>query len=118
MKKDRTAKCEKMSTLNVKSARSVKCENNSTLNVKQVLVSWMTSQMVSLANLVGLVSFSAFWGCGVSTFQKLKMLGSVMIFNIKCKLSIRKCVEMEPKNRCLHLITKNRLHFFLEVTFK
>ena len=63
----------------------------------------MTSQMASLANLVGLVSFSAFWGCGVSTFQKLKMLGSVMI---------RKCVEMELKNRCLHLITKNILHFF------
>ena len=70
--KRQTAKCEKMSTLNVKSARSVKCENNSTLNVKKVyIVSWMTSQMASLANVVGLVSFSAFWGCGVSTFQKL-----------------------------------------------
>ena len=81
MKNDRSAKCEKMSTLNVKSARSAKCEKNSTLNVHKVLVSWMTSQMASLANLVDLVSFfSVFWGCGVSTFQKLKMLGSDMKF--------------------------------------
>ena len=85
MKNDRSAKCEKMSTLNVKSARSAKCENNSTLNVKTVLVSWMTSQMVSLANLVGWSVFSAFLGCGVSTFQKLKILGSVMIFTENVK---------------------------------
>ena len=57
MKNDRSAKCEKMSTLNVKSARSAKCENISTLNVKKVLVSCMTSQMDSLANLVGMVNF-------------------------------------------------------------
>ena len=86
MKNDRSAKCEKMSTLNVKSAWSAKCENNATLNVKKVLVSWMTSQMASLANLVALVRFfSAFCGCGVSTFQKLKMLGCVMIFTENVK---------------------------------
>ena len=62
MKNDRSAKCEKMSTLNVKSARSAKCENNSTVNVKEVLVSWVTSQMASLANLVGLVSFFRHFG--------------------------------------------------------
>ena len=73
----------------MKSDSSAKCENNSTLNVKQVLVSWMTSRMVSLANLVGLVSFfrhlgfSADLGFGVSTFQKLKILGSFMIFSEK-----------------------------------
>ena len=62
MKNDRSAKCEKMSTLNVKSAKSAKCENNATLNVKKVLVSWMTSQMASLANLVGLVSLFLHFG--------------------------------------------------------
>ena len=30
----------------------------------------------------------------------------------------KKIVEMEPKNRCLHLLTQNILNFFLEVTFK
>ena len=47
----------------------------------------MTSQTVSLDNLVGLVSFfSAFSGFGVSTFQKLQILGSAMILreNVKC----------------------------------
>ena len=82
MKNDRSAKCEKMSTLNVKSARSLKCENISTLYVKKVLVSWMTSQMASLANLVGLVIFLAFWGVNIS---KKKMLGSVMIFTENVK---------------------------------
>ena len=46
---------------------------------EKVLVSSMTSQTVNCANLVGLVSFfSAFWGFEVSTFQKIKILGSVM----------------------------------------
>ena len=92
MKIDRSAKCEKMSTLNVKSARSAKCENNSTLNVKKVLVSWMASQMASLANLVGLVSFfPAFGGCGVSTFQKIK---KYHFLHRKCKISIREWVGL------------------------
>ena len=80
---------KKISTLNVKSGRSGKCEKKSTLNVKKKsLVSCMTSQMVSLDNLVGLVSFflSAFSRFGVSTFQKLKILGSVMIFRESVKL--------------------------------
>ena len=70
VKSARSAKCEKMATLNVKSARSAKCENNSTLDVNKVLVSWMTSQMVSLDNLVGLVSF--FRHFGVAGCQHLK----------------------------------------------
>ena len=45
----------------------------------------MTSQMVSLDNLVGLVIFSAFSGFRVSTFQKLKILGSVMILRENVK---------------------------------
>ena len=48
---------KKISTLNMKSGRSGKCSKKSTLNVKKSLVSWMTSQMVSLDNLVGLVNF-------------------------------------------------------------
>ena len=51
-----------ISTLNVKSGRSGKCETNSTLNVKKSLVSCITSQMVSLANLVGLASFFGIFG--------------------------------------------------------
>ena len=62
MKNDRSTKCEKMSTLNVKSARFAKCENNSALNVKKVFVSWMTSQMASFANLFGLDSFFGILG--------------------------------------------------------
>ncbi len=34
MKNDRSGKCEKISTQNVKSGRSDKCEKKSTLNVK------------------------------------------------------------------------------------
>ena len=62
---------KQISMLNVKSGRPGKCENNSTLNVKKSLVSCMTSQMVSLDNLVGQF-FSIFSGFGVSIFQKLK----------------------------------------------
>ena len=73
---------KKISTLNVKSGRSGKWEKKSTLNLKsgrsgkceKSLVGCMTSQMVCLDNLVGLVSFSAFSGFGVSIFQKLKIL--------------------------------------------
>ena len=68
---------KQISTLNVKSGRPGKCEKKSTLNVKKSLVSCITSQMVSLDNLVGLVSF-------FGIFQKLKILGSVMILK-ECK---------------------------------
>ena len=68
---------KQISTLNVKSGRSGKCEHNFTLNVKKVLVSCTTIQTVSLDNLVGLVSFFGIFGFrGVTTFQKLKILGS------------------------------------------
>ena len=53
---------KQISTLNVKSARSRKCEKHTTLNVKRSLASCMTSQMVSLDNLVSLVSFFAIFG--------------------------------------------------------
>ena len=81
---------KQISTLNVKNARSGKCEKHSTLNVKKSLASCMTSQMVSLDNLVSLVRFSAFSGFGVSTFQKLKILGSVMIL-------YRKYIDVQRK---------------------
>ena len=51
MKNDRSAKCEKMSTLNVKSARSSKCEKPFSQLDDQ------SDGQLSLANLVGLVSF-------------------------------------------------------------
>ena len=84
MKNDRSGECEKNLNANVKSGRSGKCENKSTLNVKsgrsgkcekiyveceKGLVTCMTSQMVSLDNLVGLVSFVGILGFGVSTFK-------------------------------------------------
>ena len=64
------------------------------VNVKKIyakceksLVGCMTSQMVSLDNLVGLVSFfPAFSGFWVLIFQKLKILGSVTIFRESVKL--------------------------------
>ena len=75
-----------ISTLNVKSGRSGKCEQKFYAKCEKSLVSCMTSQTVSLDNLVGLVSFfSAFSGFGVSTFQKLKTLGSVMILRENVK---------------------------------
>ena len=97
MKNDRSGKCEKISTLNVKSGRSGKCEKKSTLNVKsgrsgkcekiyakceKSFVGCMTSR--SLDNLVGLVSFfPAFSGVNIS---KVKNPGSVMIFRESEKL--------------------------------
>ena len=68
-----------ISTLNVKSGRSGKCEKHSTLNVKKSLVSCMTSQMVSLDNLVGIFGFR-----GVNV-PKVKKLGSVMILRKNVK---------------------------------
>ena len=65
------AKCEKI-TLNVKNDRSGKCEKNSTLNVKKSLVSCMTSQMVSLDNLFGLVSFFGIFGFRGVNIPKVK----------------------------------------------
>ena len=86
VKNDRSGKCEKMSTLNVKSCRSGKCETNSTLNVKTVWsVAWPVRWSVWTIWSAWSV-FSAFSGFGVSTFQKLKILRSVMILreNVKC----------------------------------
>ena len=69
-----------ISTLNVKSGRSGKCETKFYAKCEKSLVSCMTSQTVSLDNLVGLVRFfSVFSGFGVSTFQNLKILVSAMI---------------------------------------
>ena len=83
-----------MSTLNVKSARPAKCENNSTLNVDKVLVSWMTIQMASLANLVGLVSFfGILWLRGVN-ISKVKNAGKCHDLHRKCNISIRKWVGL------------------------
>ncbi len=45
----------------------------------------MTSQLGQFGR-PGQFSFSAFSGFGVSTFQKLKILGSVMIFRESVKL--------------------------------
>ena len=52
VKSDRSGKREKKSTLNVKSGRSGKCEKIYAKCEKKSLVSCMTSQMVSLDNLV------------------------------------------------------------------
>ena len=61
--KDRSGKCEqKNSTLNVKSGRSGKCEKKFYAKCENSLVSCMTSQMVSLDNLVGLVSLFGIFG--------------------------------------------------------
>ena len=94
MKNDRSAKCVKMSTVNVKSARSAKCDNNSTLNVKTVLVSWVTSQMASLANLVGLVSFFGILGLRGVNISKVKNAGKCHDLRRKCKISIREWVGL------------------------
>ena len=94
MKNDRSAKCKKMSTLNVKSARSAKCENNSTLNVKNVLVSWMTSQMASLAKLVGLVSVFGILGLRGVNISEVKNAGKCHDLHRKCKISIQEWVDL------------------------
>ena len=78
---------KQISTLNVKSGRPGKCENNSTLNVKK---GWSVASSVrwSVWTIWSAWSvFSAFSGFGVSIFQKLKILGSVMILkeNVKFK---------------------------------
>ena len=77
---------KQISTQNVKSARSGKYEKHSTLNVKKSLASCMTSQMVSLDNLVSLVSFFGIFGFRGVNISKLQILGSVMILreNVKC----------------------------------
>ena len=72
-----------ISTLNVKSGRPGKCEKNSTLNVKKV---WSVSSPVRWSVWTIRSAWSVFSGFGVSIFQKLKILGSVMILkeNVKC----------------------------------
>ena len=69
-----------ISTLNVKSGRSGKCEKHSTLNVKKSLVSCMTSQMVSLDNLVGILGFR-----GVNV-PKVKFFVKCHDLEKKCKI--------------------------------
>ncbi len=87
MKNDRPAKCEqKISTLNVTSGRSAKCKKKSTPNVKKVLVSWMTNHMVSLANLVGQVSFFGILGVRGVKMSNIKHSG-------KCHDVQRNCRE-------------------------
>ena len=77
---------KQISTLNVKSARSGKCEKHSTLNVKKF--GQLHDQSDGQFGQFGQPGqfFSAFSGFGVSTFQKLKILGSVMILrgHVKC----------------------------------
>ena len=67
-----------ISTQNVKSGRSGKCENNSTLNMKKV---WSVAQFGRPGQF-----FSAFSGFGVSTFQRLNILGSVVTLRENEKL--------------------------------
>ena len=73
---------KQISTRNVKSGRPGKCENNSTLNVKKFgqlhhAVRWSVWTIWS--------AWSVFSGFGVSIFQKLKILGSVMILKENVK---------------------------------
>ena len=89
VKNDRYGKCENISTLNVKSGRSGKCENNSTLNVKKSLVSWMTSQMVSVDNLVGLANFFGIFGFRGVNIPKVKNPGKCHDLERKCKMLIQ-----------------------------
>ena len=75
-----------ISTLNVKSGRSGKCEKNATLNVKKFgqLHDQSDGQFGQFGR-PGQFFFGIF-GFRVSTFQKLKILGSAMILreNVKC----------------------------------
>ena len=64
-----------ISTLNVKSGRSGKCEKKFYAKCEKSLVSCMTSQMVSLDNLVGLVSFFGIFGFRGVNIPKVKNLG-------------------------------------------
>ena len=80
---------KKISTLNVKSGRSGKCEKKFYAKCENSLVSCMTSQMVSLDNLVGLVSFfgiSGFWGVNI---PKVKNPGKCHDIKRKCKMLIQ-----------------------------
>ena len=70
-----SAKCEKMSTLNVKMARSAKCENNSTLNV----------------SFLGILGFR---GVNIS---KVKNAVKCHDLHRKCKISIREWVGLFGK---------------------
>ena len=80
---------KQISTLNVKSGRPGKCENNSTLNVKKSLVSCIISQMVSLDNLVGLVSFFGIFGVRGVNIPKVKNPGKCHDLERKCKILIQ-----------------------------
>ena len=80
---------KKISTLNVKSGRSGKCEKKSTLNVKKK-VGRLHDQSDGQFGQFGRPG-QFFSGFGVSIFQKLKILGSVMIFRESVKLKKKTC---------------------------
>ena len=71
----------------MKNDRSGKCETNY-INAKceKSVASCMTSQMVSLDNLVSMVSFVVIFGFRGVNIPKLKILGSVLMLreNVKC----------------------------------
>ena len=88
MKNDRSGKCEKISTLNVKSGRSGKCENNFTLNVKKSFgqLHDQSDGQFGQFGRPGKYFLGIFGLRSVTTFQKLKILGSGVILreNVKC----------------------------------
>ena len=84
VKNGRSGECENKSMLNVKRGRSGKCEKKSTLNVEKKF-GQLHDQSNGQFGQFGQLFFSAFSGFGVSTFQKLKILGSVMIFRESVK---------------------------------
>ena len=80
---------KQISTLNVKSGRPGKCEKKVYANVKKV---WSVASPVrwSVCTIWSFWSvFSAFSGFGMSIFQKLKILGSVMILKENEKFLIQ-----------------------------
>ena len=72
-----------ISTLNVKSGRPGKCEKKFYAKCEKSLISCMTSQMVSLDNLVGIFGFR-----GVNV-PKVKIFGKCHDLERKCKMLIK-----------------------------
>ena len=75
--------------LNVKNDRSGKCEKNLNAKCEKSLVSCMTSEMVSLDNLDGLVSFFGIFGFRGVNIPKVKNLGKCHDLERKCKIVIQ-----------------------------
>ena len=92
VKSGRSGKCEIKSTLNVKSGRSVKCGKIYAKCEKKVWSVAMTMQSDGKFGQFGRPGqfFSAFSGFGLSTFLKLKILGSVMILTESVKFYFKK----------------------------